>query len=244
MKITILIRTIVFWATVFLSILFLFPIIFIVRSQKKAVNEIEKQWGRLLLFVSGVHLEIKGLENIHPHQSYIIMANHQSYHDIFLLSTLPVLIHWMAKKELFKIPFFGWMLRWIGAIDIDRENRTKTYLSLKKAVEKIRQGATVLIFPEGTRSPTGELLPFKKGGFSLAILSGSPILPVTIEGTHRIMAKGSFLVFPGLAKALIHPPLETKSLTLKDRDWLQEKIRGIFQQNLNRNPSFLDTSLT
>jgi 1-acyl-sn-glycerol-3-phosphate acyltransferase len=230
----IFLRTLIFWVTTFSSLLFFFPFIFIFRSRKKAIQKIGRFWGNLLLFVSGVHLNICGLENIDPQRSYIIMANHQSYHDIFLLLTLPVFIHWMAKKELFRMPVFGWILKWIDAISIDRGNKAKTYSSIKNAVEKIRSGATVLIFPEGTRSPTGYLLPFNKGGFSLAILSRSPILPITIYGTHNVMPKGSLMVHPSRVKVLINPPIETKSLNLRDRDQLMEHVQKLFQQNLNR----------
>lgn len=240
----ILIRTIFFWVTVFLSLLFLVPFLFCLRSQKKTIHWIERQWGRLLLFVGGVKLEIQGIEKIDPSRSYIIMANHQSYFDIFILLFSPVLIHWMAKKELFSLPIFGMILKWIGAIEVDRENKSKAYLSIKQAVEKIRKGSTVLIFPEGTRSSSGELLPFNKGGFSLAILSGAPILPITIQGSRKIMPKGSFRVFPGLAKVSIHTPVETENLSLKDREGLQEKIKEIFQKDLYNYYSPLNASLT
>jgi len=138
----------------------------------------------------------------------------------------------MAKRELFRMPVFGSILKWIDAISIDRTNKSKTYVSIKNAVEKIRSGATVLIFPEGTRSPTGDLLPFNKGGFSLAILSRSPILPITIYGTHNVMPKGSFTVHPNKVKVLINPPIETKSLNLRDRDQLREQVQKLFQRNL------------
>ena len=229
------IRTIFFWSTVFLSLLFLTPFLFIFQSKKKVIHGIEKGWGRLLLFVSGVKIKIEGRENIDPNGCYIVMANHQRYFDIFVLLLLPVLIHWMAKKELFRIPIFGWILRWIGGIEVDRKNRARAYLSLKKAVDTIRQGSTVLIFPEGTRSPNGELLPFNKGGFSLAILAEAPILPITIKGTRGIMAKDSFRVFFGSVKVRIHPAVETKGLTLKDREHLQDKIREILREDLSQD---------
>ena len=229
---------------VFSSLLFLVPFLFTLQSHKKAIHWIEQQWGRLLLFASGVKTEIQGMGKIDPSRSYIIMANHQSYFDIFLLLFSPVLIRWMAKKELFKMPVFGSILRWIGAIEVDRENKSKAYLSIKQAVEKIRKGSTVLIFPEGTRSTDGALLPFNKGGFSLAILAGAPILPITIKGSHKIMAKGSFRVFPGSAKIFVHTPVETTGLTLKDREQLQEKIKEIFQKNLNNHYTSLNASLT
>ncbi|MCX8011904.1 MAG: 1-acyl-sn-glycerol-3-phosphate acyltransferase [Desulfobacterota bacterium] len=225
-------RTIFFWLTVFISLLFISPFVFFLQSEKKSLNWLARKWSKLLLFISGVKLKIQGEKKIDPSRSYIIMSNHQSYFDIFVLLFLPVFIHWLAKKELFRIPIFGMILKWIGSIEVDREDRVKGYGSIKKAVEKIKNGATVLIFPEGTRSPTDELLPFHKGGFSLAILSGAPILPVTIKGTNKVMAKGSFRVFPGTTNVIIHDPVETKNLSLKDRDWLQENIRKILQTNL------------
>ena len=229
------IRTIFFWSTVFLSLIFLTPFLFVFQSKKKVIRGIEKGWGRLLLFVSGVKIKIEGRENIDPNGCYIVMANHQSYFDIFVLLLLPVLIHWMAKKELFRIPIFGWILRWIGGIEVDRKNRAKAYLSLKKAVDTIRQGSTVLIFPEGTRSPNGDLLPFNKGGFSLAILAEAPILPITIKGTRGIMEKGSFRVYSGSVKVCVHPAVETKGLILKDRERLQDKIREILRKDLSKD---------
>jgi len=234
----VLFRTIFFWIATFSSLLFLVPFLFTLQSRAKAIHWIEQRWGRLLLFAAGVKTEIRGMEKIDPSRSYIIMANHQSYFDIFLLLFSPVLIRWMAKKELFKIPVFGSILRWIGAIEVDRENKSKAYLSIKQAVDKIRNGSTVLIFPEGTRSTAGELLPFNKGGFSLAILAGAPILPITIKGSRKIMAKGSYRVFPGLAALSVHAPVETAGLTLKDRAQLQEKIKEIFQNDL-KDPSSL-----
>jgi 1-acyl-sn-glycerol-3-phosphate acyltransferase len=238
------VRTIFFWFTVFFSLLLLSPVVFFLQTQKKFLHWLARQWSKLLLLISGVKLEIQGKEKIDPSRYYIIMSNHQSYFDIFLLLFLPVFVHWLAKKELFRIPIFGMILKWMGSIEVDREDRVKGYWSIKQAVEKIKGGATVLIFPEGTRSATGELLPFHKGGFSLAILSGAPILPITIKGTNRVMPKGFFRVFPGATQVIIHDPVETKNLSLKDRDWLQEKIREILQKNLNNHSSHHTASLT
>ncbi|MFH0813150.1 MAG: lysophospholipid acyltransferase family protein [Pseudomonadota bacterium] len=240
------IRTILFWITIIVNTIIICPAIFVFRSQEKKILQIQKYWARLLLLVSGVQVEVEGIDNIRSGQTYIIMANHQSYHDIFVLLTLPIFIHWMAKKELFKIPVFGWILHWIGAISIDRENKSKASSSIRKTIERIKKGASVLVFPEGTRSPTGDLLPFTEGGFFLAILSRAPILPITINGTHTIMPKGSVRVLPGYVKVFVDPPVETESLTLRDKKFLQEKIQKIFYQNLTstRNSSLGDASLT
>lgn len=228
-----MIRTIFFWTVLVVSFLLLCPIVFILQSRKEVIHAIQFFWARLLLKASNVDLEIEGLKNLRLNRSYIIMANHQSYYDIFLLLILPIFIHWMAKKELFKIPLFGWILNSIGAISIDRGNRGRAYSSIKKAVKKIREGATVLVFPEGTRSVDGKLLPFNKGGFFLASLSRVPILPIVIQGTNKIMPKGSFRVFSGSPKISIKPPIETTSLTPKDKSNLEKKVRNIFLESLS-----------
>ena len=173
-----MIRTVLFWFTAIFSFLILFPIPLVLRSRKKQVHAIQKFWSRILLKTAGVKVRIEGLERVEPYGSYMIMANHQSYFDIFILLSLPLFIHWMAKKELFAIPLFGWMLKTaFGGISIDRESRAKGSASIKKAARMVRNGATVLIFPEGTRGTDGKLLPFNEGGFFLAILSRAVILP-------------------------------------------------------------------
>jgi 1-acyl-sn-glycerol-3-phosphate acyltransferase len=227
-----MIRTIFFWITMVVSLLILCPIIFVFQSSDRVIQALQQGWGRLHLWVSGAKVEMRGVEHIDLSRTYIMMANHQSYHDIFVVSTIPLYAHWMAKQELFRIPVFGWILRWIGAMRIDRSSKLKTIASVREAVEQIRQGRTVLIFPEGTRSPNGVLLPFNKGAFSLAILAQAPILPITIDGTRSILAKDSYLVRPGVVKVTIDPPIETASLGAKDKDRLQEKVYACIQANL------------
>lgn len=228
----VVVRTIFFWLTMVVSLLILCPIIFVFQSSDRVIQVLQQGWGRLHLWVSGAKVEMNGLEHIDLSRTYIVMANHQSYHDIFVLSTIPVYAHWMAKQELFRVPVFGWILRWIGAMSIDRGNKVKTLASVRSAVEQIQKGRTVLIFPEGTRSPNGELLPFNKGAFSLAILAQAPVLPITIDGSRSIMAKGSYLVRPGVIKVTIDPPIETASLGGKEKDQLQEKVYNLMQANL------------
>lgn len=223
------------------SLVILCPIIFVSQSSDRVIQILQQGWGRLHLWVSGAKVHMRGVEHIDLSRTYIMMANHQSYHDIFVVSTIPLYAHWMAKQELFRVPVFGWILRWIGAMRIDRSSKLKTYTSVRDAVEQIRQGRTVLIFPEGTRSPNGELLPFNKGAFSLAILSRVPILPITIKGTRSIMPKGSYLVRPGAIEVTIDPPIETASLGAKDKDRLQEKVFSLMQANL-RGSSGAQTS--
>lgn len=221
-------RNALFWIVTVLLFILLSPFAYLVRSSRERVHRIQKFWSRLALRAGGVKVDFRGLEHIQPGGSYMIMSNHQSYMDIFVLLLFPVFIHWMAKKELFKIPLFGVMLRIMGGISIDRGEHAKGFTSIKQAARTIQDGKTVLIFPEGTRSPDGELLPFTEGGFFLAILSRAKVLPVIIKGTHAIMPKGSFHVSPGTVHVTVKEPIETKGRSLKERDALQEEVRAVF----------------
>jgi 1-acyl-sn-glycerol-3-phosphate acyltransferase len=156
------------------------------------------------------------------------MANHQSNFDIpVLLGHLTVQFRWLAKVELFKIPIFGRAMRKAGYISIDRYNRESAFESLKVAANKIKSGVSVLIFPEGTRSRDGKIQPFKKGGFVLAIDSGVPIVPVVINGTQPIMAKGKFRVNTGHVTMAIHKPIDTSAFTRKTKEALMESVRRV-----------------
>ena len=122
------------------------------------------------------------------------MCNHQSALDIYaLLFSLPLSFKWIAKRQLFMIPFIGWAMKRAGYISLDRENPREALKAMGDAARKIREGLNIIIFPEGTRSKDGVLLPFKKGGFSLALRAGVPIMPVGIIGTNKLQPKGSFI---------------------------------------------------
>ena len=130
-----------------------------------------RQWIRWIFGGCGIRVETEGLENIDPKQPYVIMTNHQSVIDIgAIVQTLPISFRFVAKKELIWIPFFGWALPLAGHVIIDRRDRSKAVHSLERAAQRIAQGVNVIIFPEGTRSATGDLQPFKSGGFHLAIV--------------------------------------------------------------------------
>ncbi len=157
------------------------------------VHKIGRFWAALHLKISGIKVSLDGLENIRQ-PPYILMCNHQSALDIYsLLSSLPLSFKWIAKRQLFLIPFIGWAMKRAGYISIDRENPREALKAIEDAARKIRDGMNIIIFPEGTRSKDGVLLPFKKGVFSLALRAGVPILPVGIYGTSRLQPKGSFI---------------------------------------------------
>lgn len=183
-------------------------------------------WGRSILAVSGIRVRVKGMERIDPTRSYIFMSNHQSNFDIpVLLAFLKVQFRWLAKEELFKIPFFGYAMQRVGYISINRSDRKSAFLSLKRAAEIIRGGVSVLIFPEGTRSLDGRIRTFKKGGFILAVDAGVPIVPVVVRGTMPIMPKNRLRIRPGDVELEILAPIDTTAYTRKTKDALLETVR-------------------
>ena len=187
-----------------------------------------RAWANSILWASRAKVTVKGTEKLDPDRSYIYMPNHQSNADIpLLLGRLPVQFRWLAKAELFRIPLFGRAMRGVGYISIDRSNRKSAFESLARAALTIRNGTSVLIFPEGTRSRDGRILPFKKGGFVLAVDSGVPIVPVIIRGTREIIPKGRLLIRPAPVVMEILDPVETADYTRKTKDGLLEQIRSI-----------------
>jgi len=156
------------------------------------------------------------------------MSNHQSNYDIpILLGHLPVQFRWLAKVELFRIPLFGYAMKRAGYICIDRSNQQSAFESLKKAAGIIREGVSVMIFPEGTRTRDGSIGSFKKGGFVLAVESGVPIVPLIIKGTYSVMPRTRLLIKPGKVTLEILKPVETSVYTKETKDELMEKIRNI-----------------
>ena len=194
-------------------------------------------WANSILWVSRARVTVTGVEKLSPGRSYIYMPNHQSNADIpLLLGRLPVQFRWLAKAELFKIPIFGRAMRGVGYISIDRSNRKSAFESLARAARTIRNGTSVLIFPEGTRSRDGQLLPFKKGGFVLAVDSGVPIVPVIIRGTRDIVPKGHLMIRSAPVTMQILEPVETADYTRKTKDALLERIRIILSEHLENEP--------
>ena len=223
---TLIITIWVCFATLFAGILVI-VFSFFVRSGN-SLHKIARFWGKSILMVSRIKVSVQGYSNIDPALPYIYMPNHQSNFDIpVLLGHLKVQFRWLAKIELFKIPIFGRAMRKAGYISIDRYNRESAIKSLKVAANKIKNGVSVLIFPEGTRSRDGDILPFKKGGFVLAIDSGVPIVPVVITGTRSIMTKGKFRVNEGQVNMVIHKPIDTSAYTRDTKAALMENVRRV-----------------
>ena len=227
---------IIVWV-VFATLFFGTCVIVIAMFSKKGnvPHLVARIWGRSILFVSRVHVSVTGLEHIPDGRSCILMANHQSNFDIpVLLGRLPVQFRWLAKEELFRIPIFGRGMRGCGYISIDRTNRKLAFESLKEAARKIREGVSVMIFPEGTRSSDGKIRLFKKGGFVLSVDAGVPIVPIIIYGTRSIMPKGRLMIRSQDVRMEILAPINTSEYTRKTKDELMEKVRTAICETFDR----------
>jgi len=199
-------------------------------------HKVGRIWAKCILVLSNIRVTVKGLSNLKPRRSYIYMANHMSNFDIPVLQAfLPVQFRWLAKAELYKIPVFGYAMKRAGYISIDRSDRKSAIESLNKAVNIIRDGISVVIFPEGTRSRTHNIQPFKKGGFFLAVDSGVPIIPIIIHGTERIMPKKQMLIKPGNVTLEIAKPMISSDYTRETKNDLMDKIRDIFLKSFEKN---------
>jgi len=191
-----------------------------------AVMRVGRLWMGAILATCRVRVEASGLENVDPRTPCIFMSNHQSLFDIAaIVKTIPVMMRFVAKRELTHIPLFGWALVLSGQIIVDRADRAQAIESLRRGAERIRAGAHVIVFPEGTRSQTGSLAEFKSGGFYLALQAGVPIVPVTVSGTHRVTPKGSLKVHPGRVHVHYGKPIPTRGLTVEDRQQLKQRVR-------------------
>jgi 1-acyl-sn-glycerol-3-phosphate acyltransferase len=190
-----------------------------------------RSWTGLVLKTCCIKVTAEGLENLVNGRSYVFVANHQSHFDIpACFNVLPRKLRMLAKKELFRIPVFGWSMAMIGHIVIDRENREKAVRSVDEAAERLRtEDICPVIFPEGTRSPDGKIHKFKKGAFVLAIKAERDIVPLTIIGSRNVLPKKTWIISPGHIHVIIDKPIETKGMDYKKRDELAKKIQEIIE---------------
>jgi 1-acyl-sn-glycerol-3-phosphate acyltransferase len=215
------IRTFVLVPLFFLLTLLLASIIIVyglVRPASRVPGRIVRRWSGWFLRIPPVRYEIEGIEHIDPDARYVIASNHLSTFDIpLLLWVLPVEGRFLAKQELFKIPLVGRAMSTVGMIKINRESGGSSRAAIKEGVVlAAERGYSLIVFPEGTRGSDGELLPFKKGAFRIAIDAQLPVLPVIIEGNDRISKPGSKIFRPGRARVRILPPIPTEGLTNRD----------------------------
>lgn len=183
-------------------------------------------WSRWILWTLRIPIRVEGRDRLDPDGTYLFMSNHRSVFDIFALFVATEHpLRMVAKRVLFFIPVFGWSLWMCGFVPINRSNRESAFRSLDRAARRIRAGLSVLVFPEGTRAEDAALLPFKKGGFVLALKAGVPVVPVVVLGTERIMPSGSLAVGRGAITVRIGTPIPTEGRDLADRHRLMEEVR-------------------
>jgi len=190
-------------------------------------------WSKALLRQANLEFEVFGEEHIDRRQSYVVMSNHQSLYDIpVLYQALPLPLRMAGKAELFKTPIWGRALHAAGFVELDRSKGTKAYRALLAARDRLqREGCSLWIAPEGTRSLDGELLPFKHGGFHLALVAGLPILPVTVDGTIDVHRQGSKIVYRNRkVRVLVHEPIDPKRFGRKKVNELVETVKAAISE--------------
>jgi 1-acyl-sn-glycerol-3-phosphate acyltransferase len=230
-------RLVTAWAwTVWVSVvLFGFPVVCVLFALTAPFDPGRYAVGRFfrLLGKTGAalnpwwHFRTTGVRITDPRHPYVAVSNHESYADIFLLCYLPWEMKWLAKKTIFNIPVMGWIMRMAGDVPLVRGNRESTVGALALCRDRLAKRVSVMVFPEGTRSPTGDLLPFKTGAFALAVESQVPVLPIAIAGTRGAMAKHSFRVGRTTAVCRVLDPVPTAGLTQDDVPALRDRVRDL-----------------
>lgn len=188
---------------------------------------VSKTYSRISLSFFGIRVAMRGRERVDPSKPYVFMSNHVSHADSPALAlTIPHPLHWVFKKELGKIPVFGWVLRSGGQVMVDRSSPERARAALAEALAGLSGSNSILIYPEGRRSRDGKLQPFKKGGFWMALEAGLPIAPVRVSGSRDVVAADTLRVRPGTITVEILPPIETAGKTAADIPALMKQVRA------------------
>ncbi len=188
-------------------------------------------WARTILFFSGVRVAVLHRERLEGGRAFVVAANHESYSDILvLLASLPLSVRFLAKRSIFRVPVLGWSIRAAGFVPVDRGNRARGISTVEAALKLLKAGRSLVIFPEETRTPTGELLPFKSGAALLALRSGFPLLAVAIAGTRRVLPRGTLQMSPGRVCLSIGLPMEVAGRSARERNDVTRRLRGAIEQ--------------
>jgi 1-acyl-sn-glycerol-3-phosphate acyltransferase len=188
-------------------------------------------WSRLILHTIFSPVKVTGLERIDRSRPHVLAANHISALDIPLLyEHLPFQFRIMAKKELFRYPFMGWHLRRSGQIPVDAGSAMASMRSLMRAVRSLQGGMPLVVFPEGGRSPSGQVQPFMSGAFYIAIKAGVDVVPMAIVGTYEVLPMNSFHIRPGAMELVVGEPISTAGYSLRDMDVLADRVRKAVEE--------------
>jgi 1-acyl-sn-glycerol-3-phosphate acyltransferase len=186
---------------------------------------VPREWSKLILLVARVKVHVHNPERASPGEPRIFVSNHLSWFDVPTLASFLPWPKFVAKAELFKVPIFGWAIRSIGMVALQRDNRKAAFESYKFAASQIQRGTSVVVFPEGTRGTDYSVRQFKKGPFVLAVAAGVPIVPMIVHGTMDVMRKHEMIVRPGRVDVHLLEPIPTAGLDYDDRDELMAKVR-------------------
>lgn len=212
------------WLTVLAAFVF---------SPRIASRYVAGTWARLIGWLTPMFVTVEGVQYADPRRSFVVVCNHQSEYDIFLVyGWLKLDLKWVMKAELRKIPGVGIGCEKAGHIFIDRSNPEQARQAVRRALDRVGDGIGILFFPEGTRSMDGRLKPFKKGAFRTAAAQGLPILPVTLVGTRDIQRPKSLLIFPGRVRMVIHPPIEVRGDSPEQIMELMQRTRDVINSAL------------
>lgn len=207
-------------------------IVIAVRKNDRVFHALARGWAHSTLWMCGVKVKVRGLELVDMSRSYVYVSNHASMFDIpAILAAIPDQIRILYKKELNWIPIFGWGLKYGSYIAIDRSRGTEAMRGLEEAAAKIRNGASALLYAEGTRTLDGKLQTFRRGAFNLAVKAGVPVVPLTVNGSFKLMPKKSFVVRPGHVELVLGSPIEITGSGKEEEMKLMEKVRAVIQEN-------------
>ena len=204
-------------------------------ASSRFYDQIPRYWARWILWATGVRVEVHGVENLSPDSAQIIVSNHVSWYDVLALAAwTPKRYRFVAKKELSRVPLWGHAWVAAGHISVDRTDNQSAVASLDQAGRTILEdNSSVIIFAEGTRSRTGELQPFKKGAFILALQNGIDIVPTAVQGTHHIMSRDSWRIRSGRIIVRYGPPVSPAGYDIRRRDELIARVRSEVEQMLS-----------
>jgi 1-acyl-sn-glycerol-3-phosphate acyltransferase len=196
-------------------------------------SALERTWANWLLHTNGIHLNVQRLENLERGHSYILISNHVSILDIpGIICALPFPVRFIAKRSLIWFPIFGWILYLAGHILIERESAQSALKSLKQAASLLKNGTSIMVFAEGTRSPDGQVKEFKGGAFLLALKVQAPVVPISISGTYEMLPRTGWCFWPGTIKIYVSRPIPTQGLSQRQARSLMEQVRETVIQNL------------
>ncbi|MCE1188362.1 MAG: 1-acyl-sn-glycerol-3-phosphate acyltransferase [Ignavibacteria bacterium] len=227
-----------FFLYIYTGICSVFALLFNIDRSFRLYFWLSKVFSNGILWISGIKLHVEGTENINPEEAYVYVSNHSSMYDIpAIMAAVPNKASIVFKKELARIPIFGWQLATGPYVLMDRQNPERAMQSIERAKKLMTLNKiSTILYAEGTRSKTGEIQPFKRGAFYLASRVQHPIVPVTIKGTEKILPKGTLRIHPGVITVVFDKPIEVAPvMNKKDEMELMDKVREIIIRNKEKD---------